>query len=59
MLLIASADLGRRTKRRGELDKSRILRFQCVFNVLVQLLVTTSSFGCVDIATTNDVEIGG
>lgn len=33
--------------------------FERVFNVLVQLLVATSSFRCVEVAAANDVQVGG
>jgi hypothetical protein len=59
MFLTAFTDLGRRTKRRGQLDESCILRFQGIFNVLVQLLVAAGGLGGVDVATADDMQIGG
>jgi hypothetical protein len=35
-----------------------MLLLERVFNVLVKLLVAASSFGCVEVATANDVQIG-
>jgi hypothetical protein len=36
-----------------------MLLLERIFDILVQLLVAASSFGCVEVATANDVQIGG
>lgn len=36
-----------------------MLLLERVFNVLVQLLVAAGSFRCVEIATANDMQVGG
>lgn len=59
MLVTASVGLWRRTKRRGQLEEGSITRFQGIFNVLVQLLIAAGSFRGVNVATANDVQIGG
>jgi hypothetical protein len=55
MLVTASVGLGRRTKRRGQLEQGGISRLQGIFDVLVQLLIAAGSFRGVDVASTNNV----
>ena len=59
MLVTASVGLGRRTKRRGQLEEGGIPGFQGIFDVLVQLLIAAGSLGGVNVASANDVQIGG
>lgn len=40
-------------------DLRLVLRFQSTFNCFVQLLIATSGFRSVEIASSNNVQIGG
>lgn len=49
----------RRTEGRRKPYKRFILRFEAVLNVLVQLLIASSGFRSVDVASSDDVTVGG
>src|SRR5438045_2533199 len=48
----------RRRKGVGELQIRVVLCLQTIFNVLVQLLITTSGLRAVEITTSNNIQVG-